>query len=145
MEKYNSVLLIDDDPVTNFLNHSIIASLHIAREITIRSNGEKAFEFLEEFYETNKALPELILLDINMPIMDGFEFLEKFENLPYMDKNKTLVVVISNLFTKKEIDILNILEYPKYLYKPLNKKELINILKQDPKLNPGVTVNDALN
>jgi CheY-like chemotaxis protein len=145
MEKYNSVLLIDDDPVTNFLNHSIISNLHIANEIVIRSNGEKAFEYLEEFYQTHKSLPELILLDINMPIMDGFEFLEKFESLPYMDKNKTLVIVISNLFTKKEIDVLNVLEYPKYLYKPLNKIELIKILEHETKWESGVVVNGSLN
>jgi CheY-like chemotaxis protein len=135
MEKYRSVLLIDDDPVTNFLNHTIVTNLGIAGEIAIRCNGEKALEYIEEYYLSNQSLPELILLDINMPIMDGFEFLEKFENLPYKEKNNTIVIVISNLFTKKEIDILNQLEFPKYLYKPLNKNELINILNQESGLN----------
>jgi CheY-like chemotaxis protein len=135
MEKYKSVLLIDDDPVTNFLNHTIVTNLNIADEIHIRCNGKKALEFIEEYYLLNKSLPELILLDINMPIMDGFEFLEQFENQPYKNKEKTLVIVISNLFTKNEIDILNQLEYPKYLYKPLKKKELMNILKQESLLH----------
>jgi CheY-like chemotaxis protein len=131
MKKYKSVLLIDDDPVTNFLNHTIVTNLKITEEITIRGNGEKALEFIDEYYRLNNTLPDLILLDINMPIMDGFEFLEKFDALSYQEKGKTQVVVISNLFTKNEIDILNQLEYPKYLYKPLNKTELINILKYE--------------
>jgi CheY-like chemotaxis protein len=141
MEKYKSVLLIDDDPVSNFLHHSIITNLGIAEEINIKGNGEAALKFIREYHSSFNSLPSLILLDINMPIMDGFEFLEEFEKSDYMDKDKTKIVVVSNLFRKSDIDILNELAYPKYLYKPLNKRELKNIIEEEVEAGQNAILN----
>src|SRR4051812_48316985 len=107
MKKINSVLLIEDDPISNFISDTIIRKLGLCEEIHIQGDGVSALKFLEDCYIKNKSLPQVIFLDINMPIMDGFEFLEKLETLPYFNKNNTLIIVLSNLLTEKDIFILN--------------------------------------
>jgi CheY-like chemotaxis protein len=133
MKKFNSVLLIEDDPISNFISDTIIRKLDLCEEIHIQGDGVSALKFLEDCYFKNKSLPQVILLDINMPIMDGFEFLEKLETLPYFNKNNTLVIVLSNLLTEKDIFILNQLTSLKYLCKPLNKEKLMGLLLKENK------------
>jgi CheY-like chemotaxis protein len=133
MKKINSILLIEDDPISNFLSDTIIRKLNLAEEINIKGNGESALKFLEESHVNNKPFPQVIMLDINMPIMDGFEFLEKLETLPYYDKNKTLIIILSNLLSEKDIRILNQITALTYLSKPLNKEKLINVFLKENK------------
>lgn len=80
-KKLNCVLLIDDDDVTNFLNRRVIECAEVAEHIEVKLNGKEALDYLSRIYETEKtpsADPLLILLDINMPIMDGWEFLTAY-------------------------------------------------------------------
>jgi CheY-like chemotaxis protein len=131
MKKFNSVLLIEDDPISNFISDTIIRKLDLSEEIHIHADGSGALKFLEECHLKNKLLPQIILLDINMPVMDGFEFLEKLEALPYFNKNNTLIIVLSNLLTERDILILNQLTSLKYLCKPLNKEKLMYLLLKE--------------
>jgi CheY-like chemotaxis protein len=133
MKKINSILLIEDDPISNFLSDTIIRKLNFAEEINIKGNGESALKFLEESHLNNKEFPQIIILDINMPIMDGFEFLEKLELLPYYNKKKTLIIILSNLLSEKDIKILNQITSLTYLSKPLNKEKLMGLLLKENK------------
>jgi CheY-like chemotaxis protein len=133
MKKINSILLIEDDPISNFLSDTIIRKLNFAEEINIKGNGESALKFLEDSHLNNKEFPQIIILDINMPIMDGFEFLEKLELLPYYNKKKTLIIILSNLLSEKDIKILNQITSLTYLSKPLNKEKLMGLLLKENK------------
>lgn len=74
-----SILLVDDDEITNFLSTEIL-QLHLPEaEIITVTNGEEAFAYLSAQLAANKPLPAILLLDINMPLMNGWEFLEKLE------------------------------------------------------------------
>jgi CheY-like chemotaxis protein len=128
MKKFNSILLIEDDPISNFISDSIIRRLNITDEIVIKGDGESALEFLEDCYLNKKSLPQLILLDINMPVMDGFEFLEKLDSLSYYNKYETILVVLSNILAERDVQILNHITELKYLCKPLNKEKLMEVL-----------------
>ena len=73
------ILLVDDDEITNFLSKEVL-QLHFAEaEIITVTNGEEALEFLADQLKGESALPQIMLLDINMPLMNGWEFLEKLE------------------------------------------------------------------
>lgn len=89
--KLPSVLLIDDDYVTNFLNTKVIEHAKITEHVEVKLNGKEALDFL-----TDKASsPTLILLDINMPVMDGWEFLQAYEQKALDKKNKSNIVMLS--------------------------------------------------
>jgi CheY-like chemotaxis protein len=128
MEKYNCIMLVDDDPVTNFINFSILSKMKISNEIVISRNGEEALHYIRNYKLQNQCVPELIILDILMPVMDGFEFLENFERINVGRPFKSKVIVLSALFTKSDTLILNQKGYSLFLDKPLEKYKLMEML-----------------
>lgn len=80
-EKLSLVLLVDDYEADTYLHRLVFESLGCAEQIDSRPNGREALSYLRELQERGDPLPELILLDINMPVMDGWEFLEAFKEL----------------------------------------------------------------
>jgi CheY-like chemotaxis protein len=131
MKSYNAVLLIDDDPICNFINHEIILKRNIAQDIHIACDGKNALEFLIEYYDKHETIPELIILDLNMPGMDGFEFLQCFERIFSEGKGKTKIIIVSNLFSKSDIKTLREMGFTDYFDKPLTTEKLINALQQE--------------
>jgi len=96
MKKLNSVLLIDDDMATNFISKMIIKKVGITDHIETVLNGKQALDYLTNSGQYQKKdnvfpRPMLILLDINMPVMDGWEFAEAFEKL---DENQKVGIII---------------------------------------------------
>ena len=91
MKKINTILLVDDDQVTNLLNKKIIKKVNLAQNIEIALNGVEALAYLEEVRDQN--VPDIIFLDINMPVMNGFEFLENY-NKKFKEKHDTLVLMM---------------------------------------------------
>ena len=77
------IFLIDDDGLVNFLNQEIIKDLYPGKNVRSFESATKALDCLKEILNSSDSiLPQLILLDINMPVMDGWEFLDEFEKLP---------------------------------------------------------------
>ena len=98
MKKLNCILLVDDDPIVIFIHTSLITSLDLADTILTAQNGKEALALIAELNKPDDTIngpaPELILLDISMPVMNGFEFLENFEELDL--KLRPKVVLLSN-------------------------------------------------
>ncbi|MBA2610519.1 MAG: response regulator [Bacteroidetes bacterium] len=102
--KYNNVLLIDDNELDNFINEKIVEAQFYARNIHVRTNGKSALEFINNLIisdgSMNSTFPEVIFVDLNMPIMNGFEFIELFKKINdpklYVCKIVILTSSISN-------------------------------------------------
>ncbi|MCH8330124.1 MAG: response regulator [Bacteroidetes bacterium] len=125
---YTSVLLIDDNTIDNYISENLIKQTSFARHIYTYTNGRNALEFLGnlgriEDHET--FIPELILLDINLPILDGFQFLQEFEKLPASVKDHCRIIMLTTSVNPFDLEkALNSPNVIKYLSKPLTKTDL---------------------
>lgn len=128
MEQLNIALLIDDDPIDNFLSHTVIAKTGIVKNIQLENSGINALLFLQNYYSNTNNLPELILLDLNMPLMDGLQFLRAFRDTYSIVENKVEIIILSNAVTDKELSEAKALGVNHCIIKPLFEdmvKELI--------------------
>jgi CheY-like chemotaxis protein len=123
------IFLIDDDVLVNFLNLETIKDSY--PDINVRS-FESATEALESIKQLvnilNSSLPQLILLDINMPVMDGWEFLDEFDQLPQHLLNHCKVIIHTSSIDPRDIEKAK--SYPAvidYITKPLNIQTMSKI------------------
>ena len=118
-------MLVDDSEIDNLIHEKIIESTEFAENILIFDDGQEALNYLASHQETEEELPEIVFLDINMPEMDGFEFLEDFEKFPDTVKNKCKIIMLSSSISPKDIDRAASSRYvKKYLNKPLKPRYL---------------------
>lgn len=128
------ILLIDDDPATNFLNKLIIEETAINAYIKVTEGGREALEYLtctgQYSNETKYPQPGIILLDINMPGMNGWEFMEEYQKLPDEQKGKILLVMLTtslNPDDRKRAGMIDDIE--DFVSKPLSPETLKKILE----------------
>ena len=95
MTKINSIFIIDDDPITVFGIRKMLSTVTSCDNISTFINGKLAIDTIRQLSEENQELPEVIFLDINMPIMDGWQFLEEFITLPIHKKIRINIVTSS--------------------------------------------------
>lgn len=129
---YYSVMLVDDNEIDNLINQKMIEGTAFADNIFVSSSAISAIDFLKnisKIKETgDKLLPSIIFLDINMPIMDGFQFLDEFENLPKNIKGKCKVVMLSSSLNPRDIEQAKNNDYVhEYFTKPLKAEDLNKI------------------
>lgn len=121
----NLVMLVDDNDVDNFISKRVIELNGFAKSVETQSSGSSALAYLEQYQDEPDMLPELIFLDINMPIVDGFVFLYELENFPETVQKKCKVVILSSSDNKKDIDkIISNTHVIKFITKPLTDQAL---------------------
>lgn len=122
------VMLVDDNDTDNFISKRIIEITKFASEVEVKNSGKKALDYLKEYQDDESKLPDLIFLDINMPIVDGFVFLYEFEKFNSLIKNKCKVIILSSSDNKRDIDkIVNNDHVIKFITKPLTETALSEI------------------
>ncbi len=95
MKKISEITIIDDDPITVFGLRKLIGSIVECGAIESYANGKLAYEGISEKIHNNQPIPKIIYLDINMPIMDGWEFLKVFLELPISEIVRINIVTSS--------------------------------------------------
>lgn len=122
MKKYKFILLIDDDEVSNYLTEITLKTEGLAEKIETALNGEEGLSKLKNIYGDGRIeKPELILLDISMPVLDGFGFLQKFNDLELTQKPK--VVILTSSRNRKDMAKIKNYNIAGYLNKPLSADE----------------------
>jgi len=122
--RYNVVMLVDDNELDNFVNKKLIENEHFAGVVLVQPSGSSALDYLKK-NSAGQDMPEIVFLDIVMPNMDGFGFLEEFEKLNDEVKRKTKIVMLSTSESFKDLNRANQSKYVyKFLNKPLNKSVL---------------------
>ena len=121
-------MLVDDNDTDNFISKRIIEITNFAEDVIVKNSGKSALDYLEENKENQEALPDIIFLDINMPIVDGFVFLYEYEKFSTQLKDKCRVIILSSSDNKRDIDkIVNNDYVIKFVTKPLTEKTLEEI------------------
>jgi CheY-like chemotaxis protein len=126
----DSILFIDDDPITLMLCKMVIKKSSFSNEIATSKNGEEALQYFNTLKQIDsneefKKQPQLIFLDLNMPVMGGWEFLDSFSTSDYADYNKTKVIILSSTIDPEDLEKSK--KYPMvidFLSKPISKEML---------------------
>jgi len=124
-------MLIDDNEIDNLINQKMIEAASIAENIYTHTGAKSAIEFLknmEKMELADKVLPDVIFLDIDMPLMDGFQFLDEFENLSPITRKKCKIVMLTSSINPQDFNRSK--KYPNvrlYLNKPLSHDTILKI------------------
>lgn len=132
MTKINSICIIDDDPITVFGIRRMLDTLVNYNTINTFENGKLAIDGIKAMIQQGQQIPEVIFLDINMPIMDGWQFLQEFIALPIEFKVRINIITSSidrtdeqnwKLYKDSTHHIVT------YNQKPIRKQEIAEITK----------------
>lgn len=130
MKKALTICIIDDDEVYQFAITRNIQAEQLATKILQFSDGKEALNYLSANIGNNDAIPDLIFLDINMPIMDGWQFLETYVQLkPQIGKKITLYMVSSSMDPIDTKRAKQIAEVSDYIIKPITPEQLKAIVE----------------
>ncbi len=130
MKAIDLVMLVDDNETDNFISKRIIEITQFANEVEVKNSGKSALDYLKEHENNYDRLPNLIFLDINMPIVDGFVFLYEFEKFNDTVKDKCKVIILSSSDNKRDIDkIVNNNHVIRFITKPLTEIALDELKK----------------
>lgn len=129
MKKLNGILLVDDDKTTNFLNRLLLEDLAVANEVLVAENGREALRLVEQ-QDKAGACPTLILLDINMPVMSGFEFLETYMRTEVSCKQSIVIVMLTTSLNPRDVNRLDAMPIQGLLSKPLTRQKVHDLLQQ---------------
>jgi CheY-like chemotaxis protein len=125
------VLLVDDDATTNFLNRSLLNRLGVAERILVAEDGEQALRELSEHCSPPTAsCPVLIFLDVNMPGMNGIEFLEEYRHLPLASQGAIVIVMLTSSLHPRDVQRVEELDVvADFISKPLNTEKVQRLLQ----------------
>ena len=129
LNKKNRLLVVDDDNINMFIVKKIIEKSGFEIDLVFKSNGLQALDYLKDLISTDKALPNLMLTDINMPLMDGWELIDNCLNLNILGQTNTYVLS-SSVY---EEDLEKIKMYPDlkgFISKPLSFEILGRLMQE---------------
>ncbi|MEO7766642.1 MAG: response regulator [Ferruginibacter sp.] len=135
-EKLNCIMLIDDDEPTNFISSMLIEQVDCTKHIEVAESGQNALNYLKSMGmdhcgNPDRPCPDIIFLDINMPAMNGWEFLEKYNELQKEQQAKIMIIMLTtSLNPDDELRALKMPIVSGFENKPLTKEKINRVIKQ---------------
>ncbi|MDY8136511.1 response regulator [Aquimarina sp. 2201CG5-10] len=128
MKKIDIACIIDDDPIFVFGVKKIMEIINFCNSVMVFRNGEEALNNLKAIISANEKIPDIILLDLNMPVLDGWQFLEEFIKVPC--QKKIIIYIVSSSVDPE--DVLRAKSYERvsdYIVKPVTVQKLKEVLQ----------------
>lgn len=123
----DTILLIDDDPINNFLNRRLLTKMQVVNHLLVTESGEEALQLLRQ---PDAPQPSLILLDINMPGLNGMEFLKQYQPQRRAQQPEPVVVMLSTSVDIGDLQQLSPLNINGFISKPLTESKVTQLLTQ---------------
>lgn len=123
----DTILLIDDDPINNFLNRRLLTKMQVANHLLVAESGEEALQLLRQ---PAAPQPSLILLDINMPGLNGMEFLRQYQPQRCTQQPEPVVVMLSTSVDISDLQQLSPLNINGFISKPLTESKINQLFMQ---------------
>jgi CheY-like chemotaxis protein len=122
-----TVLVVDDDPNWCYVTRLLLEDEGVGQQILTAPNGLEALKKLQTMAANGENLPELIFLDIKMPVMDGFEFLEEIAKAPALNLTRTRIFIYTSSFLPKDKERARQYPVSGFITKPLTEEKLRDI------------------
>ena len=127
------IAIVDDDEVHQFTLKKQIEFSGLSDEIIVFSDGEEVFKYFESNLNNPERIPDVIFLDINMPIMDGWDFVSEFKRLKSSLTKEVSIFMVSSSIREEDIRrAKGILEISDYIVKPISSQTLFNLIQSNP-------------
>lgn len=132
MAAISCTLLVDDDETTNFLNQALLRRMAVSDAVLVAGNGQEALDLLHAHCElpTSPTCPALILLDMKMPRMNGFEFLQAYAQRPQRPNPTMIIIMLTTSLNPTDVAHMQGLPIAGYLTKPLTRDKVNQVLQQ---------------
>jgi CheY-like chemotaxis protein len=131
MKKVNCILLIDDNEADNIFHSRVIRKAGVCDHVEIANDGQEALNYLAKCVDGQFLTPDIIFLDINMPGMNGFEFLEEYAKLDLKLKSKMVVFMLTSSFMPEDSEkAMKTGDITEFLNKPLTVKMVQDIVEK---------------
>jgi CheY-like chemotaxis protein len=126
----DSILLVDDESVFNFINTKILVGLGVSDEIHTALNGNEALDLINNYYSGSQSMPRLILIDLNMPLLDGFGFIQAFQRLHIPNKDRVVLAILTSSVSEWDRERAQSLGIKHFLTKPVSEAALRAVLNE---------------
>ena len=131
MQKLAAILLVDDDPTSNYLHQLLLEELAVADQLLVATNGAEALHILTHVLPPATAAGSvLVLLDVNMPVMNGLEFLEAYQQLPPDRRQAVVIVMLTTSLHPRDLARIQALPIAGLVSKPLSEEKINAILRE---------------
>lgn len=129
MQLMNRIMIVDDNPIDQMITAQVLRTSYDEVEIMVMESVQAAIEYLNLNQGNLKAIPSLILLDLDMPELNGFDFLSHFNNYPHAVKNACRIVVLTASEVTNDIEQMEAdPNVSRLITKPLNKNALMPVI-----------------
>jgi CheY-like chemotaxis protein len=131
MKQHKNIAVIDDDEIYIFLTKRIIEKTHLFKKVLVFKNGLDGLNFIKGNFNNFNTLPEIILLDLSMPIMNGWQFLDEFMKLYPNNESQIKIYICTSSISPNDIErSKKISAVSNYIIKPISKELFLDILKE---------------
>lgn len=131
MSKIDNICLIDDDHIFVYGAKRLMREMDFCQDLSVFSNGQEALDHFTGLVKNGDVLPSLIFLDLNMPIMNGWEFLEAFLNIPDIEPKGISIYIMSSSVDPRDLEKIQSHSFIKnYILKPMTLEDLETVRSQ---------------
>jgi len=127
--KYKNVMVVDDNQIDLYIAEMVMMTTGFAEKVICVGSAREALEYLRPLDESSDGLPTLIFLDINMPEMTGFDFLDEYQRLPDNIRKKCIIMMLTTSLDEQDRKLAEDNEFVKrFLNKPLDRDKLAQLM-----------------